>query len=353
MVRLKKHIAQAVADELEDCNCLMLLLNMFTHKHIAEQKTNQNPTIQIPDIEDKHHKTYFLSKAEIKGAIKRFIGKFQFGIPHIKINNQPQLSSEQKLIINWDFEGINVHKESLKLSTYFKNALTTLKNYDIANRHSPDEYDLDMIPIWNEMKKFENFREMANPLRRQLSSLGYDPTQLNLLNIYDVAHLIKKHNKENPANHMKCQRTKFLKMFASCYGNEFIQKSRLLGCEEIAKDFIEYIGYMDTDRDVSPEKWEKFLYASSFFSVHHKNNRQFAYELDDYTKINDFSNLTLCYTYPYHTILHIPQVIDLNSNIIYFGVFRQEFQIIRNPEKERQYMKGVLPINPRERMQNG
>ena len=205
----------------------------------------------------------------------------------------------------------------------------------------------------NEMKKFKNFQQMAHPIRCQLAELGYDPTQLNLLNIYDVANLIKKHNSENPKNQMQCQRTRFLKMFASCYGDEFIQKSKMLGREKIAKDFIEYIDYLGTDKRVSDERWAELLHASSYYSVHHKKNRQFAYELDDYSKINDFSNLALCFHEPYHTVLHNPQVMDLNSNIVYFGSFRPEFQIVRDPERERQYMRGNLPINPKGRNGNG
>ncbi len=152
---------------------------------------------------------------------------------------------------------------------------------------------------------------------------------------------------------MHCQRTKFLKMFAACYGDEFVQKSKLLGREKIAKNFIEYIDYLGSDKQVSDERWKELLHASSYFSVHHKKNRQFAYELDNYSQINEFSNLALCFHSPYHTVLHEPHVMDLNTNLVYFGSFRSEFQVVRDPERERQYLKGNLLITPKGKTRNG
>jgi hypothetical protein len=40
--------------------------------------------------------------------------------------------------------------------------------------------------------------------------------------------------------------------------------------------------------------------------------------------------------------LHNPVEIDLNPNIVFFGSFVQDFQIIRNPEKERLYLQGKI-----------
>lgn len=347
--KFKKYILEAIKDELELLGTVSSLLQQLTHRYVAEQKKLFRKKNAKNDKEYQN----ILSKSEIGQLIDQIFKRFPFAIPHIKVPNQPHLSDEQNLIINWDFEGINLHKKSLNLSTYFKNALETSKRYDVAHRHEANEYNLDQIPIWNEMKKFKNFRDMYHPLKHQLAEMGYDPTQLNLLNICDVGYLIKKHNKENPKNQMQCQRTRFLKMFSACYGDEFIQKSRMLGREEVAKDFIEYIDCLGTDKKVSDERWKELLQASSYFSVHHKKNRQYAFELDDYSKINDFSNLALCFHHPYHTVLHQPQVMDLNTNIVYFGSFRPEFQIIRDPERERQYLKGNLLINPRGKGKNG
>ena len=60
--------------------------------------------------------------------------------------------------------------------------------------------------------------------------------------------------------------------------------------------------------------------------------------------INAFSNLTLCYAHPYHTILHHPREIDLNTNLVYLGGLKDEFRIIRNPANERMYSQGIVKI---------
>ncbi len=172
MAKLKKYIAEAVRDEIEVSETVSSLLKQLTHKYIAEQKK------MFGKKNAKNNKQYqtTLSRAEIIEKILKIHKRYQIAIPHIKINNQPPLSFEQKLIINWDFEGINIHKENLKLSTYFKNALNTSKNYNVAHRHDPSEYNLEQIPIWNEMKKFKNFQQMSAPLRQQLAKLGFDPS---------------------------------------------------------------------------------------------------------------------------------------------------------------------------------
>ena len=250
------------------------------------------------------------------------------------------------MIINWDFEGINLSKNEIKISTYLKNAITMAENYNIKDRHDIKEYNLNNIPIWSEMKKFENFQHMYHAICAQLSNIGYPPDQLHLLNIYDVAYLIKKHNKENYPNVMQCQRSKFLKMFATCYGKEFLRIETMLGRAEDAKNFLEYIRvqYISQNETYSDEKWAKIQLSAAKYNVHHKKNRQFANEIDDYSQINAFSNLTLCYANPYHTILHHPREIDLNTNLVYLGGLNRDFHIIRNPANERMYSQGIIKI---------
>ena len=186
---------------------------------------------------------------------------------------------------------------------------------------------------------------MYYPICTQLANMGYPPDELQYLNIYDVAYLIKKHNKENPQKLMPCQRTKFLKMFTVCYGEEFLRMESMLGRENDAKYFLEYISQLNTNKQYSDETWEKIQKAASKYNVHHKKNRQFACEMDNYSEINDFSNLTLCYATPYHNILHQPKEIDLNTNLVYLGGLRKEFRIVRNPANERLYSQGIYKIN--------
>lgn len=347
MARLKKYLAEAVKKELGEQELLLNLLDQISHKHKKDFKGNKKSKDrggndgkkQIQKNTDQPS-TKSLAKEELIGIIDAH----HIGTPHLIIPDQPKLSPEQKLLINWDFEGVNISKEESCISTYFKNALATSKTYDISNRHDVAEYDINNIPIYSEMRKFKNFQLMSFPICHQLSKMGYPPNELHYLNIYDVAYLIKKHNKENPQKAMPCQRTKFLKMFDACYGEEFLRIESMLGREEEAKYFIEYIHQLNTSKQYSDDVWEKIQKSIALYNVHHKKNRQFACETDDYSQINDFSNLTLCYANPYHTILHHPQEIDLNINLVYLGGLRSEFRIVRNPANERLYSQGIYKI---------
>lgn len=350
MVRYKKQDMEAIRAELEEKELLEELLDQLSkHKrgHLAKGNNKKSKDRGGNDGKKNIQKAVsadISERAQAKEEIMEIIDSHHISSPHMTIPDQPKLSPEQKLLINWDFEGVNINKEENCISTYFKNALNTSQNYDISNRHDIKEYDLNNIPIWSEMKKFKNFQTMYFPICHQLANMGYPPDELILLNIYDVGFLIKKHNKENPQKFMPCQRTKFLKMFSICYGEEFIHKETMLGREEEAKYFIEHINQLSTSKNYSDETWGKMQKSASLYNVHHKKNRQFACETDDYSKINDFSNLTLCYSNPYHTIMHHPQELDLNTNLVYLGGLRKEFRIIRNPANERLYSQGIYKI---------
>lgn len=352
MAKLKKYLALAVKEELEICKELTDLLDQIFHKNRrCDQKKNCKKSKDRGCDKGKssnktNHDDQVSNKTLDKQRINEIVNENQIGTPHIAIKDQPKLSAEQKLIINWDFEGVNLSKNEIKISTYFKNTLTTSEHYDICDRHDIKEYNLNNIPIWSEMKKFKNFQLMYHPICCQLANIGYPPDQLHLLNIYDIAYMIKKHNKENPQNLMPCQRTKFLKMFATCYGEEFLRIETMLGREEDAKNFLEYIRvqYINQNETYSDEKWAKIQLSAAKYNVHHKKNRQFANETDDYSEINAFPNLTLCYAHPYHTILHHPKEIDLNTNLVYLGGLKNEFRIVRNPANERMYSQGIVKI---------
>lgn len=346
MARLKKRLIESVRKELEEKEFLKDLLEQISHKHKKDSKGNKKSKDRGGNDGKKSTKITpeVSNKVRAKEDLIEIIDSHHIGSPHLTILDQPKLSSEQKLLINWDFEGVNLSKEEIKTSTYFRNALDTSQKYDVSNRHDIKEYDLNNVPIWSEMKKFKNFQFMYFPICHQLANMGYPPDQLQYLNIYDVAYLIKKHNKENSQKLMPCQRTKFLKMFAVCYGEDFLRIESTLGRSEDAKHFLEYINQLNTSKQYSDETWEKIQKAASKYNVHHKKNRQFACEIDDYSQINDFSNLTLCYADPYHTILHHPKEIDLNTNLVYLGGLREDFRIIRNPANERLYSQGIYKL---------
>ena len=134
MARLKKYLAEAVKKELDEQELLLNLLDQISHKHKRDFKGNKKSKDrggndgkkQIQKNTDQPS-TKSLAKEELIGIIDAH----HIGTPHLTIPDQPKLSPEQKLLINWDFEGVNISKEESCISTYFKNALATSKTYDI------------------------------------------------------------------------------------------------------------------------------------------------------------------------------------------------------------------------------
>ena len=350
MARYKKQDLNAIRAELENKSRIEFLLEQ-TSKHRRNDQTkgvnkkskdrggNNGKKITIKNNDDSSN------RAEAKEELNELINSFHIGSPHITIPDQPKLSREQKLIINWDFEGINISREEKNISTFLKNALNTAQNYDIRNLYDPRDYDLTSNPFFSEMQKFSSFQASHGHICQQLAAIGYPPNHVPHLNIYDLGYLLKKHYKENPQKIVLCKRAKFLKMFAACYGEEFLRIETMLGRAEEAQYFLEYINQINTNKTYSDETWEKIQNSVALYNVHHKKNRQFANETDDFSLINDSHNLTLCYANPYHSILHHPQEIDLNTNLVYLGGLHKEFLIIRNPEKERLFLKGVFQQN--------
>ncbi|MCQ2741037.1 MAG: hypothetical protein MJ210_02845, partial [Alphaproteobacteria bacterium] len=211
----------------------------------------------------------------------------------------------------------------------------------IAFNYDPKEFDLNKIPVWAEMKKFQSFRTMIRPITVQLSLGGFSPTDLPDLKYEDVIDLIARHSREHHDQKMIGQKQRFLKMFASCYGSEFLHSETLLGHAKEARDFLTYITYIDKPK-VCPSGVK---YASEVYSIHHGKNRQFAGELLDPAEVNSFRYLVLTRNFPYHKVLHTPETIDLNPDVVYFGSFKKEFQLLRDSGRERQYARGEIKFS--------
>lgn len=275
----------------------------------------------------------------IKCELKFFIAFYGIGTQHRELSNQPKLSREQILIMDIDFDGLYFTPAPEDLSEKYREQKTKAAPYKLEHYpHSPSDYDLNQIPIWQEMKKFNSFRNMYRPICKQLAKIEYPPTDLAKLQLADMLDILSTHNRENPSARMTCQRSRFLKMFAACYGDEFIEKMTIMGKNKDAQNFMEYIRFLDNpSKKISPE----IRQAAELFNVHHVKNRKHAEELNDYSTVSDFSNLALCGVFPYHKILHYPYEIDLNPNIIFFNSFLGELQITRNPEKERRYLQSL------------
>jgi len=312
-----------------------------TYSKVKQQK-NKNKSKREDKNKEKQKKLKKISQKNIDGLkyeIKLLVAFFGIGTPHIKIKNQPKLSREQILIMDIDFDGLYHVPDVHKLSSFYIQSKQKAVNGETSENYKITDYDLNQIPIWAELKKFNSFRSMYSPISHQLLKINYNPDELNQLNLYDILDLISHHNYEHPNYRMPSQRNLFMKSFAACYGDEFLYKMTLLGKEKEAENLLTYISYIGKTKDKCPPE----AYAASrLFNVHHVKNRKNAEEMEDYSQVNNFSNLTLCYAFPHHKVLHTPLEIDLNPNIVFFGSFLREFQIIRNPEKERLYQQGQV-----------
>lgn len=292
-------------------------------------------------------KTSVTSIRYIKSEIAEYLATYRVGIPHTKLKNQPELSREQSSLINIDFEGLYFTPKSDELSGVYKAAKMAATKYDVCDIYQISDYNLNEIPCWAEMKKFNSFRPMYRNICRQLSKIGFNPSNLNQLGYSDVIDIVAHHNREHPEQRLIGQRSRFLKMFAACYGEEFVNKMSLIGRdrdekqknEQLAKNFLTYVYYMDNPSKKAPKECAS---AANYFSVHHTQNRKYANEMEDYSSVNNFSNLVLCISRPHHTILHTPQEIDLDRNVVFFGGFLQEFRISRDPQKERDYENNLI-----------
>ncbi len=293
-------------------------------------------------LEDKQNKLRRISKKNlenVKNEIKLLVAFYGIGTPHISMKNQPKLSKEQIAIMDIDFDGLYHTPEKANLSAPYATAKYNASCYEQTLLYKSGDYDLNQIPIWAEMKKFNSFRSMYRPICVQLAKINYNPEQLNQMNFYDIIDLIGQHNRANPKQRMPSQRNVFLKTFAACYGEEFLQKMTQMGRKKEAQGLLTYIYHLDKTNLKCPKEAHD---AARLFNIHHVKNRKNAEEMEDYSAVNNTSNLTLCYAFPHHKVLHCPVEIDLNPNIVFFGSFLHEFQIVRNQEKERLYQQGHI-----------
>ncbi|MBR5599625.1 MAG: hypothetical protein IKW39_06260, partial [Alphaproteobacteria bacterium] len=260
------------------------------------------------------------------------------GTPHINLTNQPAKTKEEILIMDIDFDGLYFTPDKDDLSPQLRKAKQNALNYEQHQIYKTQDYNLNNVPIWQEMKKFNSFRPMYYPIVAQLAKINFPPEDLAHLKLLDLLDCISTHNKQNPKHRMPSQRNVFLKTFAACYGEEFLEKMTLMGKKEEAAGLLTYISYLDKPNQKCPKEIKEY---ARLFSVHHTKNRKNAEEMEDYSQVNNIMNLTLCIE-QYHKILHNPIEIDLNPNIVFFGRFVRDFQIIRNPEKERLYLQGKI-----------
>ncbi len=306
-------------------------------KNVKKSKSKGGES-KTQDKEIRQKKAIKKDIENIKTELRFWIAYHGIGTPHINLHNQPPKSKEEILIMDIDFDGLYFTPDKDDLSPILQRAKQNALDYDQTAIYKTQDYNLNNIPIWQEMKKFNSFRPMYYPIASQLAKINFPPEDLVHLKLLDVLDCISSHNKQNPKHRMPSQRNVFLKTFAACYGEEFLEKMTLLNKKEEALGLLTYIHYLDKPNQKCPKEAKEY---AKLFNVHHTKNRKNAEEMEDYSLVNNLQNLTLCLE-QYHKILHTPIEIDLNPNIVFFGSFVRDFQIMRNPEKERLYLQGKI-----------
>ncbi len=233
-----------------------------------------------------------------------------------------------KLLTSIDFEGLYFPIAEEELSPIYLKALHHSAETSTIS-YSEDAYNLNTIPQWKIMKKFSSFRSMRKMVCARLSELKISPDKLPELHHNDIFHIIRQHNITHPEHAMPCRRTKFLKMFAACYGEDFVRIESYFGRKKQASDFLAYITYLGTAKKIPPE----IRQSAELYNVHHGKWRTDA-------KSNTNGKLTLC-DKELHSMLHYLKK-NINPQIVYFGTFSPFFHIKRDFQKEHLYACGEI-----------
>ena len=319
----------------------ILLRKLFDRPYYKDQTSGKkSKDIQKDKDKDRRRLTPG-DKARVRERIAQIVEKNNIGTPHRLIKDTKPLSAEKKSMVYMDFDAVYFIPAREDLSETYRMVREMNEAGMIGDKFSPKVFDLNRVPIWAEMKKHKSFQMMIRPITIQLSLGGFSPRDLPYLKYEDMIDLIARHSREHHDQKMIGQKQRFLKMFATCYGGDFLKNESLLGHAKEAKDFLTCISHIDKPKGCP----SNVKYASEIYSVHHGINRQYAGELENPAEVNSFEHLVLTRNFPYHKVLHTPESIDLNPNIIYFGSLKKDFQIMRDPIRERQYARGEIKFS--------
>lgn len=308
-------------------------------KEINSEKSAQHWAKEFYDLaQEKDHntKTYKTAITYIIGEYPDDNRKTTKNCDHNNFDTSAECTDKQncfmKLLTNIDYEGLYFPISESDLSPLYLKTIKNIQtnNYTNSSSYKPNEYDLNNIPEWKTMKEFSSFRSMRRVICNNLAYLNIPPNKLSQLNYVDIFDIIKKHNIRHPERAMPSRRTKFLKMFAACYGEDFVRIETYFGRKKEAIDFLAYITYLGTTQK-APVEIKK---SAEKYNVHHDKYRKNA-------KSNSNDHLTLC-NKDLHAMLHYLNK-NIDPKIVYFGTFSNYFHIYRDFEKERLYFQGIIP----------
>lgn len=250
----------------------------------------------------------------------------------IEDNPPPKVTKEESLLIRFDFEGRNSPLKETDLSSAYRQALqkhqylrTFTHFLSPLYHHTPAQYNLDAVPFWQTMKRFESFRRAAPFIQRELAAVNFPPRQLQQLNYYDLNHLLLTASIHEKRHLIPSRRRENIKMFIACYEPEFVRVMRLLKYSD--REILRHINLMKNGR------------LDETMDAHHKNNVKDSRNFANISDANAFSNMMITFVSPLHRSLHRPFQLKVDSSVAFMGGYDPLLQIRRDPERERRYLE--------------
>lgn len=259
----KKSLSSLLREHKKSERTIIAKLHAIQKKKVSEKsKKSKDKGGEIK----KQKKPFEKTRNEITTELDALIKFFNLTTEHLNLTKQTPLSHDQIVIMNIDFEGLHFNPSTKDMSALYIQAKENSKLYNLNNQYKYTDYNIDQIPIWEEMKKFKSFPPLRPMICNQLAKINYNPEKLNQLKLADVLDLISTYNHEQPQKPITYSRTRFLKMFATCYGQEFYEKMSILEQSEDAKNFLNYIDCLGNPNKHASEEMKN---SAEKFNVHH------------------------------------------------------------------------------------
>lgn len=251
--------------------------------------------------------------------------------PHQSPDGVSLANREESWLIRLDWDGMFHRPADTDYSeAYARARQEAAENQELGNtdlslgKYDIQDYQLNQSPAWQFMSKFENYAGCRRKICSQLAKQNIPPTVVPHMNFFDFSEVLYNWSKEHQTKPFESTRSKNLKMFDACYGEEF---SRVMSMLHYSPEYISR----------TREKMRQGI-CDPLLNFHHQTNVSRFKELDDTSTINDFSNMLLTFVQPHHRVLHFGNGYDVPKGIIFFGGYDQLYQVRRDPERELQYL---------------
>jgi len=283
----------------------------------------------VNEYTKQHKKTSKASSVGLKNEIHLLLTACGLH-PHEDKEDTVPTTREEKWMIHLDWDGQFRRPDDTDFSEgYVRSKQIACEQQNTFDdepsfKQSLKEYNLELSPTWQKMAKLQGFASCKGKIYQQLARMKIDPKVLPNLNFFDYSEMLYLWQKEHKKQAFECSRSKNFKMFEACYGNEF---TRVMTTLKYKPDFIKKV--RENMRNGC---------GDAILNFHHYHNIFRCQEMDDPSKVNDFSNTILTFVHPHHRTFHFGNGYDIHDDIVFFGGYDPIYQIKRNLERERQYL---------------